>query len=106
MLDLCNELFLFEDEMATLAPGWSSAPDCRLPDAERFWLDRRRGDTDEAFAAGSAASDWAHAISERFANWLNGRLDDKLPVGDSEFAHWRNLLEEEFDARHREGLYD
>ena len=106
VLDLCNELFLFEDEMATLAPGWSAAPDCRLHDAERFWLDRRRADTDEAFAAGSAASDWAHTISERFANWLNGRLDDRLPLGDPEFTHWRNLLEEEFESRQREGLYD
>ena len=106
VLDLANELFLFEGGMASLAPGWSAAPECRLPEAERFWLDRRRGDSDPAFAAASAGSDWAHAIGERFANWLNGRLDHKLPVGDPEFAHWRDLLGEEFGARQREGLYD
>jgi CRISPR-associated protein Csy1 len=91
---IITELFQFAAELHELTPGWSADPDCRLPLEERYWLDPSRGLTDPDFAAARAAVDWREAISERFARWLNARLDtDRTPMGEAEFEAWRGELD-------------
>ena len=36
--------------------------------------------------------DWPAEIGKRFARWLNGQLEGKLPVGDAEAREWRKVL--------------
>lgn len=86
-----------------LPAGWSSSPECRLDLAEALWLDPVRAANDEAFALQYRESDWPDQVSHRFGNWLNGRLhSDRLHVGDSEYAAWKNELQENLSWLTRE----
>lgn len=105
-MDIVDELFLMEMELLPLDAGWSASPECRLPDAEMYWLDPRRAAHDEVFAQRRASTDWPSELCGRFAGWLNGRLNGKLMMDDAVHDHWYELLEEEFRARQREGFYD
>ena len=101
-----DELFQMEQELRYLEPGWSAAGECRLNDAERFWLDPWRADFDTAFAAQRQAMDWPAELCRRFANWLNDELAGRLLLDDPVYHHWYGLLEDEFKARQREALLD
>ena len=92
---LIGELLRFASSLHDgLAPGWSLDPRCRLVEEERLWLDPGRAESDEDFRASYLRMDWPDAISKRFGNWLNGQLDQRLPVGDDEHRHWaRELIE-------------
>jgi len=96
---LIDELVFFQAELSTLDPGWSLAPECRLPLAQRVWLDpqaeRHEGQHLEV-------DDAAEAVFGDFANWVNSQLRNPLPVGDTEFLNWRKLAREEFAALARE----
>lgn len=105
-MDIVDELFLMEMELLPLDAGWSTSPECRLPDAEMYWLDPHRAAHDEVFAQRRASTDWPAELCGRFAGWLNGRLNGKLMMDDAVHDHWYELLEEEFRARQREGFYD
>lgn len=105
-LDIVEELFLMELELLQLDAGWSATPECRLPEAEMCWLDPRRAVHDEAFAQRRASTDWPAELCDRFAGWLNGRLNGKLTMDDAVHDHWYELLNEEFQARQREGFND
>lgn len=85
--ELIDQFLLFAAEMRELPPGWSDGPECRLPDCERAFLDRRPMRT---------PGDWPEELAGRYANWLNAQLGstDALKMGDAEHAHWRrDLLE-------------
>lgn len=91
---IITELFQFAAELHELTPGWSADPDCRLPLEERYWLDPHRALIEPDFAVARAAIDWREANSERFARWLNARLDtDRTPMGEAEFEAWRSELD-------------
>lgn len=105
-LDIVEELFLMELELLQLDGGWSESPDCRLPEAETYWLDPHRAAHDETFARRRGETDWPIELSDRFAGWLNGRLNGKLMMDDTAHDHWYDMLREEFKARQREGFYD
>lgn len=63
---------------------------------ERYWLDPRRALDDQEFAVNRAAADWREAVSQRFGNWLNARLDTrKTPMSDAEHDQWTTELDEE-----------
>jgi CRISPR-associated protein Csy1 len=103
---LIDELLQFSAELRALPAGWSQTPECRLGSAEKHWLD-----PDGAAAACAAAdqplpSDSAERLSMAFGNWLNAQLRDPLPMGDTEFLHWRDLLLEQIEAEEREGRHD
>ena len=89
-----DELVCFARELGELsAPGWSADQRCELVDAEQLWLDPGRAESDDVFRARWLAMDWPKEIGQRFGNWLNGQLGDRLPVGDIEQRHWsRELL--------------
>ena len=93
---LVDELLYFSAELRSLPPGWSQLPECQLSAAQRHWLDpwapATDGDTPQD------ADDTANAIADQFANWLNHRLRDPLPVGDPEFAAWRKLALDQINS--------
>ena len=93
---LVDELLYFTAELRSLPPGWSQLPECQLSVAQRHWLDpwapAADGDTP------LDADDTATAIAGQFANWLNRRLRDPLPVGDPEFAAWRKLALDQINS--------
>lgn len=93
-------------------PGWTRAPDCRLPLCEQLWLDPERAELplrddpeqqqeDQAFNAALASQAWPDEVAHRFGNWLNAiLLQHDLPVGDAEHAHWARqaLIDAEWPA--------
>ena len=93
---LVDELLYFSAELRSLPSGWSQLPECQLSAAQRHWLDPwapvADGDTPQD------AADTATAIAGQFANWLNRRLRDPLPVGDPEFAAWRKLALDQINS--------
>lgn len=83
---------------------------CRLPAAERYWLDPRRAEADPTFAAQREKASWPAELASQFANWLNDELGEalrgRLVFDDSSYGHWYTLLLDELRARQREGLID
>ena len=93
---IIDEILMLAIRIQQLQPGWSAGPDCRLAQAERFWLDPGRVTKDEDFATARASADWREAITDGFARWLNKQLDsDKTPMADAERDHWRKELNDE-----------
>jgi len=93
---ICDELIQFAAEIQELPPGWSADPDCRLNADECCWLDPWRTEEDPEFAAARAAADWREAVSRRFGNWLNARLETrKTPMDDAAHVQWKSDLHSE-----------
>lgn len=106
MVDELIDAFLqFTAELKSLEPGWSQTPQCRLSDAECRWLDPEGVAQTDSELERSAPTDVAERISAAFANWLNAKLRDPLPMGDPEFLAWRNAMHEQIKAEEREGAY-
>lgn len=106
MVDELIDAFLqFTAELKSLEPGWSQTPQCRLSDAECRWLDPEGVAQTDSELERSAPTAVAERISAAFANWLNARLRDPLPMGDPEFLAWRNAMHEQIKAEEREGAY-
>ena len=95
---LIDEVIQFAAEVATLTPGWSTAPECDLAPAHRVWLDPIGTDVTMDDATDRVAGD--------FANWLNAQLRDPLPLGDPEFLYWRHLAREQFKQDEREADHE
>ena len=85
---IVDELLQFAAELDSLEPGWSARAECRLNDAEKLWLDRRRAEIDAEFRAQRETVEWPREVRGRFANWLNERLGKRLTLGDIEHKHW------------------
>ena len=95
---LIDELLQFAAELGTLDAGWSNDPQCDLPPAQRAWLDPEGSDSPIDDASDRVASD--------FANWLNARLRDPLPMGDAEYIYWRKLARTQFKQEEREAAHE
>ena len=103
---LIDELLQFSAELRGLTPGWSQTSHCALSEAQKHWLDPR-GASEAAQASGRPIpTDTAEFVSRDFANWLNAKLRDPLPMGDREFAEWRMLLLDEIEAEGWENDHD
>lgn len=92
--ELVDELLLYAAELHTLKPGWSASHECLLNRFEALWLDPGRAEFDPDFANERENDEWVDEVSHRFGNWLNGRLEHQLPVGDPEYLHWKDSLRE------------
>jgi CRISPR-associated protein Csy1 len=79
-----------------LKAGWSLDPDCELNSVEQCWLDPRRAEQDEYFAALRRISGWQDTICARYEKWLNARLGVPPALrNQTETAHWASFLEKE-----------
>lgn len=97
---LLEELLGFAHELhGHLTPGWSAKPNCLLSRAQCLWLDPSRAAFDTDFRADWLAADWLDEIGHDFGNWLNGSLrgNERLPLGDTEYQHWRDELLHDID---------
>lgn len=103
---LIDEFLQFSAELRSLPPGWSQVPECRLGSAEKHWLDPEGVEQACASSGLPLPTDTAELLSGLFANWLNGRLRDPLPMGDPEYLEWRNQMHEHIKAEQREARYD
>lgn len=100
---LIDEFLQLRAELCTLPPGWSQTTECRLPSAEKHWLDPDGAEHACIDADRPLPTDTDERISTGFANWLNAQLRDPLPIGDSEFLEWRKQMREKIKAEEREG---
>lgn len=93
--DLCQALAEFTESVRTHEKsGWTLTSDCRLPLAEKAWLDPGAFDD----SSGTAPPDrWEDDVSTRIANALNAALAKYgvIGLGDTEFAHWCRILLQE-----------
>lgn len=103
---LIDEFLQFSAELRSLQAGWSQMPECRLGSAEKFWLDPDGVAQACATSGLPLPTDTAEHVSKAFSNWINEQLRDPLPMGDSEFLHWRKLMLEQIQTEEREGRHD
>ncbi|WP_205649098.1 type I-F CRISPR-associated protein Csy1 [Alcaligenes faecalis] len=98
---LIDELVSFAAELRVAWPaGWTAQSGCLLAREEQLWLDIERvrqeevfrTEADQQFRAEWFWMDWPDQIGQRFARWINGRLDGYLPTGDVEYRHWKKEL--------------
>lgn len=94
---IIDELILFTAELTDSEPGWSEDENCEIPREEQLWLDPGRGANDEDFTSEWESGDWTEYIRHRFATWLNGQLEEVLPVADTEYEYWSSQLKERLD---------
>ena len=97
VFDLLDEWLQLSATLRSVAPGWSQRPECQLSAAQKHWLDPE-GLVQAALDASTRApevDDTLDAVAQDLARWINGQLRDPLPLGDSEFIHWRTLVRDE-----------
>lgn len=103
---LIDEFLQFSAEYLSLPPGWSQSAECRLSGSEKHWLDPEGVELALTAAGLPLPNDTAERVSALFANWLNGKLRDPLPMGDPEYLEWRKQMYEQIKAEEREGRHD
>jgi CRISPR-associated protein Csy1 len=103
--ELISELLVFRAEILTLPPGWSHLPDCRLPAAERWWLDPDGATPDGEQTTPTSPATNVEEICQSFGRWLNRQMRDPLPMGDPEYLHWCALAQAELDAEEWEVVH-
>jgi len=92
--EIIDRLLQYSSEIQELPPGWTTNPECRLNQAQAFWLDPERADDD--WQQQRETTDWESRICHEFANWLNATLQtDHLRFGDAERLEWKILLQNE-----------
>lgn len=93
--DLLTAVVQWAARIRAEEPGWSADASCRLPEAERFWLDPRRGESDPEWRERRDATPWRDALLETAAVWCNRELStEKLPMGDEEQHAWEREIAE------------
>lgn len=90
---LVNELIHFTMLHRALPQGWTNSKECRLPTAERFWLEPGTMQANPNISEYWDKERVTGEISQSFGRWLNRKLRDPLPMGDAEFSHWCGLAE-------------
>ncbi len=104
---IIDEVLMLAIRIQQLPSGWSADPECRLSQAEQFWLDPGRAGEDDDFAAARAVTDWRDAVTDSFGRWLNRQLNsDKTPMADPEREHWRKELDNELRLLREELSHD
>ena len=86
---LIDSFFEFTELLRRLPYAWTNEATCELDIAEKIWLDTRAA-CEKLVSAGQAVPpDVPNQICERFANWLNARLQARgFEVGASEAFEW------------------
>lgn len=104
--NLIDDLVDFAQRFQVMLPaGWTRDPRCRLPEAERLWLDPGRvlanAEDDAVFCGKWHQLDWPAEVGSRFGNWLNKQMGPDLPLGDVETRQWQTelLLQQDWAQR-------
>ena len=107
-LILARVFELAEHIQQSYSPGWSK--EYRLDMVEKYWLDPKRAllDDEEVFAEARETTNWQQSICERFALWINERLQYEFPkqvidFADPEYREWMREFEQAIKASLREG---
>lgn len=101
---LIDEFLQFSAELRALPVGWSQAPECRLTNVVKHWLDPEGVEAALASDGLPFPTDTHERVCELFANWLNAQLRNPLPMGDPEYLAWRKQMHEHIKAEEREGV--
>ncbi|MBT9497167.1 MAG: type I-F CRISPR-associated protein Csy1 [Zoogloea sp.] len=103
---LIDGLVDFAQRFQVMLPaGWTHDSRCRLPEAERLWLDPGRvladAEDDAVFCGKWHRMDWPAEVGSRFGNWLNKQMGPDLPLGDVEARQWQTelLLQQDWAQR-------
>lgn len=103
---LIDGLVDFAQRFQVMLPaGWTHDSRCRLPEAERLWLDPGRvladAEDDAVFCGKWHKMDWPAEVGSRFGNWLNKQMGPDLPLGDIEARQWQTelLLQQDWAQR-------
>ncbi|MHA7845076.1 type I-F CRISPR-associated protein Csy1 [Serratia sp. D1N4] len=106
VLALVDTLLNYASEIQFLTElaGWSSHPDCKLPDAQRIWLDPHNPSAE--FQQQRSKNAWPGEIAKQFAYWLNKKLEHKrMTFAQAESQAWQKVFSQrlrEFDLGWRE----
>lgn len=93
---ISDELLSYAAEIRQLKPGWSAHPDCKLSEAQAFWLDSKRALEDKEWGKKRNTTNWKSLVCDDFGYWLNNTLQTKtLRFGDDEHNEWKKKLKKE-----------
>ena len=94
--EIVSEILNLAAAIQNNSPAWSTKQECKLPQAERYWLDPLRAQNDEVFAQERDKDEWQREVANNFARWIISKLEsDKLAFGAVEHTEFRSLLEPE-----------
>lgn len=103
---LIDGLVDFAQRFQVMLPaGWTHDARCRLPEAERLWLDPGRvladAEDDAVFCGKWHQMNWPADVGGRFGNWLNNQMGSDLSLGDVETRQWQTelLLQQDWAQR-------
>ncbi|CNJ47402.1 CRISPR-associated protein%2C Csy1 family [Yersinia rohdei] len=103
---LVDALLNYATEIQSLTElaGWSSHPDCKLPDAQKIWLDPHHPSAE--FQQQRSKNAWPGEIAKQFAHWLNKKLEHKrMTFALAESQAWQKIFSQRlwaFDLGRRE----
>ncbi len=107
-LILARVFELAEHIQQTYSPGWSK--NYQLDMEEKYWLDPKRAllEDEEVFVEARETTNWQQSICERFALWVNERLQYEFPkqainFADPEYREWMREIEKAIKASQRKG---
>lgn len=102
---IIDMMLAFSAAVQKHSPGWTAEASCVLTNEdEKLWLDPFRCETDLAFRARWQHMDWPKRVCDRFGQWLNDEIKQRLKLGKDEAAtqrHWSTEL-----AHHPDWLYE
>ncbi|SBT18144.1 CRISPR-associated protein Csy1 [Marinomonas gallaica] len=95
--DIVDRLIGYAANVRNFPAGWSSHPECHLPEHQKLWLDPKRCRIDADFKDEFDKKEWQSKVAEDFSRFLNAELErnSEIATGDVEFVQWKVLTAQE-----------
>lgn len=95
--EIVDRLIAYGASVRAFPAGWSSHPDCHLPEHQTLWLDPKRRYIDPDFNEVFEQKSWQSQVAEDFSRFLNAELEHNsdIATGDVEFVQWKVLTAQE-----------
>lgn len=95
--EIVDRLIAYGASVRAFPAGWSSHPDCHLPEHQTLWLDPKRRYNDPDFNEIFEQKSWQSQVAEDFSRFLNAELEHNsdIATGDVEFVQWKVLTAQE-----------
>ncbi|MFC3022713.1 type I-F CRISPR-associated protein Csy1 [Vibrio zhugei] len=95
--EIVDRLIAYGASVRAFPAGWSSHPDCHLPEHQTLWLDPQRRYSDSDFNDAYDKKMWQVQVAEDFSRFLNAELarNSEIATGDVEFMQWKVLTAQE-----------